>query len=297
MSAETAWIQARKTALTHAGIAFTEDATAAELSDLCKTHGIKVRLGDTPDEAKAKGPSADEIAVLKEKLEKAEKERDALIAKGFAAPATDGGAAALVFAQMAEAFKKQLIPEKDSQGFVNSAYVDPSDRLDKPVVLFARRNSHRISFTMRRGVPEKPPMGTIVFTPATGERRISGNETVAHYTCKTEITSRKQLEWAKSHETYGIDFHESASILNASGDNDWAAVASRWSMTLASKTPGELLRMASESGMAVNINEDPDRLRMRLVSKLAENEMMAIADFQRKVAVRGTKDIHVEAVA
>lgn len=277
------WHEARKNVLKMAGVQFTDND---DLAKLCKQHNLKVSLGDGVPGPRPGG--SDEVSALKQEMATMKAMLDEMISRGLKTPSVNAGSDAAVMAEaIAKAVKEQLRPEKDDKGFVDPSYIDPNDRLEKPEIFFSWRHWNLISFSMKHGVAERPPMGPVEFIVDSGRWVRSGDESVAHYVCKAEVRSRKQAEWLRKHEWFGIRFFDSVRNLNSSHGEDWARVAQKWATALAAKKPNELLMLAANNGIGTSIDEAPEDLRRRLIGKLTEGEMRVMAQLAERMDMRG----------
>jgi len=153
--------------------------------------------------------------------------------------------------------------------------VDEDDVLDEDVHFFAYGSRYSIYGDKRRGQDIRTPYGTpIRFNPTIRMVRNQGSrfDKSILAVCAAKVSSRKELEFLRSHTLFGFKFHESVNNV-AAVDVQMAEILTSVAQELGSMTQHHVIQRAQQMG--IPLDQNPDVVRRRLIDAISKERMKA----------------------
>ena len=129
--------------------------------------------------------------------------------------------------------------------------IDDNDvlSLEEQVTFIAHRVYHFICDDQRAGMNVPAPFGVIKFKFESTRAIKGGRETELIQMCTYTCKSRKELEWLRSHSTFGIVFFDKIKGTEYSADIEKSKALARQMVALQGMGQHDLISMARQRGM------------------------------------------------
>lgn len=229
------------------------------------------------------------IKQLEEKFSKANEERLDKAMKEWQASLAVKPTPALNADDLAEALVKAQQYNSKGQFYRNVKDIDPLDYDPAGCVFTSYGTGYVIVDDVRQGQPVKSPYGRMfVFKQSMGRvTKIGPHAETYSALCSFMTHSKKEIEWLKSHQKFGIEFFTDSK--EALDSNAMAAkILVDVSMEIKKLEQGEILRRARAKG--IELGGNLDGVITKLIRKIAGERLEAANQALRNKFGEAAKD-------
>jgi len=198
----------------------SKDGILEEFDNLDNEKG-QTNPTEKTEEKKEETFTAEQVEeMLKKAREEAEKE---------VKEPNEGDLQSLLMKTLIEQNKKPDSEKYGQDGYVDSAYIDEDDYIEKPVVFFCHMIGYVIVDDKRNGFASPNPYRkkAILFERPHMKKRGHGREQDIEYFSTYECHSKKEAKWLREHTYFGVKFFDELDLAN-SKNHDRALLISNY---------------------------------------------------------------------
>lgn len=251
--------------------------------------------GETPKENKTPEISSEKLLELVTKLSSRiedleQQNKDLLDLKSSNKGLDTNGLAELI-----KEVKKGNLEQSETRNplrYYSPEEIDPDDVLQEPVIFYAYGYGYVITDNRINGKPVLTPFGQPIFFMHQATQKVgSGKHVELHSYCTYPSWSKKEVEWLRKHNRFGIHFFETAKEA-MDVNSDVAARITKHLNAINGLEPAQIVNMYRKKGLpnTTDIVKMKNSLALEAVKEEVQNERSSQEKYFKDVFDKNYQD-------